>query len=153
MTDPTRVSATESTGTDPGKGAGDRAAEFFSAFTPERQKRQSLRFGVLGALASIALMIPIALLVRPDPQTYQVVTWRGIRAVSVGMSAPEVERQLGGPIATFRQGEAQCFRYGRASFKEPFAIHTACFEGGVLKDFTTKRFAAEKVELPGAKAQ
>ncbi|MBX5480465.1 MAG: hypothetical protein IRZ16_01260 [Myxococcaceae bacterium] len=122
---------------------------FFSIYRPERRRGTPLRTRllVIGGAFALALM---AQWIWPDPQTYRIVTPKGLRAVHAGMSVRQVEAALGVPIGTEANGSLQCYRYGSPTFEAPsFLVHVACFEDGKLKSLTSKRYTAERID-PGA---
>lgn len=85
--------------------------------------------------------------------TYRVVTPKGFATVRRGMSSAQVKDTLGGPIATERGAEGlECFQYGKPTLKAPeFTLYSACYQDGHLKHFSSKQYAASKIdpaELP-----
>ncbi|MBN1210288.1 MAG: outer membrane protein assembly factor BamE [Myxococcaceae bacterium] len=123
------------------------AGELFSAFREERASSRRwllvLVVPLLGALAAWASM---------DPGVVRIVTPSGIQAVNPGMSQQEVLRLLGTPIGRETRADGlQCFQHGYFALTEPMTtVHTLCYEGGKLKDVTTRRFSLWRVDPSGA---
>ena len=134
--------------TDPNTGA-RRDQPFFSAFVQEKQKRP--KWVLPAALSAAVFVIALtAFLVRPDPQDFQVVTPYGMRTVTLGMSQEQVGQSLGKPIGIEERNGQQCLRFGFPNFEaKSFVVHTACFEGGRLRELTQKRYRAEKINPQG----
>lgn len=119
---------------------------FFSIYEPGRRRGTPMRTRLLVIGGSLALAL-IAQKIWPDHQTFRIVTPKGARAVTVGMTVAQVDSALGAPIGTEHTGAAQCYRYGYPTFQSPsFQVHVACFEDGKLKSVTTKRYTAEKID-------
>lgn len=132
----------------PGPASGGEA--FFSAFRADKQKqRPRWILPTVIAVAALALVIGF-LFARQSRDAYQIVTPRGMRVVSLGMTSHDVGKQLGTPMGVEKQDGKQCLRYGYPSFEEPwFLVHVACFDGDKLVSMSTRRFKAEKMAAPG----
>lgn len=125
---------------------------FFSIYAPGRRRPGTplrTRLLVIGGSFLLALLTQA---IWPQSDAFRIVTPKGSRVVTVGMTQAQVDTALGRPIGAEANGALRCFRYGYPTFAAPsFQVHVACFEGGALKTLTTKRFSAEQIdpaELP-----
>lgn len=119
---------------------------FFSIYAPGRRRGTPLRLRLLVIGGSFMLAL-ISQALWPQSDTFRIVTPRGSKIVTVGMTRHRVEAALGSPIGTEANGAQRCFRYGYPTLKAPsFEVHVACFEDERLRSLTTKRFTAEQID-------
>lgn len=117
------------------------AKEIFSAYQAEPPKRRFPVWTIALALFGLGMLFVRS----SDRQSVRVVTPRGIKAVSPGMSQTEFVEILGEPIGR-EPGADDCFRYGQLTLEKPtFVLYTACFDSGKLRNVTPKEYTAASV--------
>lgn len=128
--------------------APSEADKLFSAFREQRASNRRwlyvLVVPLLGAVTAWASM-------QGQPEMVRIVTANGIKAVSLGMSQQEVLGQLGRPIGKeLRAGGLECFQHGMFLLTEPSTtVYTVCYEGGRLKEVTSRRYSMWQADPNG----
>jgi hypothetical protein len=125
------------------------AGGLFTAF--QEQQKVSRGRWVAAGLAILMLAVIGAgfwAVVKPDQATYRLVTPFGIKALRGGMTTAQVVAELGEPIALEKDATgAECYRYGRPTLAQPtFLVYSVCYEGGKLRDVTSKQYQAWSVD-------
>jgi hypothetical protein len=113
----------------------------FSAFRERRtvNRRGWLLALLVPALAALAAWVSL----HEVPGSQRIITANGIKLVSPGMAQEEVLRMLGRPVGRERNAAGlDCFQHGQFSLTEPSTtLYVLCYEGGKLKDVSTRRYS------------
>lgn len=112
----------------------------FSAF---RERRASNRRWLLVLVVPLLAALAAWASLHEVPGSMRIITANGIKMVSPGMPQEEVLRMLGRPVGRQRSAEGlDCFQHGQFSLTEPSTtLYVLCYEGGKLKDVSTRRYS------------
>ncbi|WP_255442984.1 hypothetical protein [Corallococcus sp. Z5C101001] len=121
----------------------------FTAFR-EGSRKKSGRFTFtwfVAAAVPVVLALGFFTLWRANGTSFSVVTPHGIKVVRAGMSTQEVGGLLGNPLTLQKQGDQDCYRYGRPNFvNEVFVVYSVCYEQGQVRDVLTHQYSAWQID-------
>ncbi|MCY1041167.1 hypothetical protein OV208_07535 [Corallococcus sp. bb12-1] len=121
----------------------------FSAFREGHQKKLG-RFSFtwfVAAAVPLFLAVGFFFLWRTNGTTFSVITPHGIKVVRSGMSSQEVKGLLGYPLTLQKQGDQDCYRYGRPNFRnDVFVVYSVCYEEGQVRDVLAHQYSAWQVD-------
>jgi hypothetical protein len=129
---------------------GPEKKEYFRAYreTPVRRIRLPIR-----SIALLLFAFGAWFALQRDTTQAVVVTKYGMRTVKEGMTQSEVKFLIGSPIASTRNGDLECLKYGEPTLDKPFfLVHSLCYDDGKLETITSERFVSARVESAAAKA-
>jgi hypothetical protein len=124
-------------------------------FTAFRQERGfNFRWLYFAAVPLVPLLAVVATWVSMQGQerAMRIITPHGIKVVNPGMSQQEVRGLLGHPIGREARADgADCFLHGMFAMTEPTTlVYMLCYESGLLKDMTTRRYSLWTADPTGA---
>ncbi|RKH40758.1 hypothetical protein D7X12_19915 [Corallococcus sicarius] len=124
-----------------------------SLFTAFREDAHSKKHGRFSFTWFVAAAVPLLLIVgfvslwRAHGTTFSVITPHGIKMVRSGMSTQEVHGLLGNPLTLQKQGDQDCYRYGRPNFQnDVFVVYSVCYEQGQVRDVLAHQYSAWQVD-------
>ncbi|WP_244239132.1 hypothetical protein [Corallococcus carmarthensis] len=121
----------------------------FTAFREGAQKKSG-RFTFtwfVAAAVPVVLALGFFTLWRANGTSFSVVTPHGIKVLRAGMTTQEVGGLLGNPLTLQKQGEQDCYRYGRPNFvNEVFVVYSVCYEQGQVRDVLTHQYSAWQID-------
>ena len=121
----------------------------FTAFREGSQKKSN-RFTFtwfVAAAVPVVLALGFFTLWRANGTSFSVVTPHGIKVLRAGMTTQEVGGLLGHPLTLQKQGDQDCYRYGRPNFQnDVFVVYSVCYEQGQVRDVLAHQYSAWQVD-------
>ncbi|WP_147451111.1 outer membrane protein assembly factor BamE [Corallococcus llansteffanensis] len=134
----------------PGGAPADTSPDaLFTAFREGHQKKHGLFSFTWFVAAAVPLLLAVGFvsLWRVNGTTFSVITPHGIKMVRAGMSTQEVHGLLGSPLTLQKQGDQDCYRYGRPNFQnDVFVVYSVCYEEGRVRDVLAHQYSAWQVD-------
>ena len=121
----------------------------FTAFREGSKKKSSLFTFTWFVAAAVPVVLALGFftLWRANGTSFSVVTPHGIKVLRAGMTTQEVGGLLGNPLTLQKQGDRDCYRYGRPNFiNEVFVVYSVCYEQGQVRDVLTHQYSAWQID-------
>ncbi len=125
----------------------------FTAYSGQQRSRGTKRrYFLYPAAALVILALGLwTVKFQQEALPIRVETAWGLRTVRKGMSPQEVQSLLGQPTSKDRNGNVECYQYGRPKINAPsFTLHVVCYENGKLRDVSEKRYNTWVISPDGA---
>jgi hypothetical protein len=124
----------------------------FTAYTGVQRSPSKRRYFLYPAAALLIIGLGLwTVKFQQEALPIRVETAWGLRTVRKGMSPQEVQSLLGQPTSKERNGNVECYQYGKPTINAPsFTLHVVCYEDGKLRDVSEKRYNSWVITPDGA---